>query len=151
MAGHRIYKTSLASVSPHYVKKGRTKEEVDELRCWLAEDPPYALIRAASLPGRGRASAGPKQPRSRAAVVPPGATVGLRDPEATLAGRSKTTFAKMNRETKVREKRQATLERKEQRQRDREAGVEIEHQEEDLSHLDVDHVQGVEPDVSVKR
>ena len=43
-----------------------------------------------------------------------------------MAGRSKTTFAKMNRETKVREKRQATLERKEQRQRDRDAGVKIE-------------------------
>ena len=75
----------------------------------------------------------------------------LRDPEATLAGRSKTTFAKMNRETKVREKRQATLERKEQRQRDRDAGVEIEHEVEDLSHLDVAVVEGVEPDVSVKR
>jgi hypothetical protein len=67
-----------------------------------------------------------------------------------LAGRSKTTFAKMNRETKVREKRQATLERKEQRQRDRDAGIEVEHQVEDLSHLDVAHVEGVEPDVSVK-
>ena len=39
MAGHRIYKTSVASVYPHYVskaeKKGRTKEEVDEILCWL--------------------------------------------------------------------------------------------------------------------
>ncbi len=39
MAGHRIYKTSVASVYPHYVakaeKKGRTKEEVDEVLCWL--------------------------------------------------------------------------------------------------------------------
>ena len=39
MAGHRIYKTSVASVYPHYVakaeKKGRTKEEVDELLRWL--------------------------------------------------------------------------------------------------------------------
>ena len=68
-----------------------------------------------------------------------------------MAGRNKTTFAKMNRETKVREKRQASLERKEQRQRDREAGVEIDHQVEDLSHLDVAIVEGVEPDVSVKR
>ena len=41
--------------------------------------------------------------------------VRLRDPEASLAGRSKTTFAKMNRETKVREKRQASILRKEQR------------------------------------
>jgi hypothetical protein len=39
MAGHRIYSTSVASVYPHYVskaeKKGRTKEEVDEILCWL--------------------------------------------------------------------------------------------------------------------
>ena len=37
--GHRIYRTSVASVYPHYVskveKKGRTKEEVDEILCWL--------------------------------------------------------------------------------------------------------------------
>ena len=68
-----------------------------------------------------------------------------------MAGRNKTTFAKMNRETKVREKRQATLARKEQRQRDRDAGIEIEHVVEDLSHLDVAFVEGVEPDVNVKR
>ncbi len=39
MAGHRIYRTSVASVYPHYIrkveKKGRTKEEVDEILCWL--------------------------------------------------------------------------------------------------------------------
>ena len=39
MAGHRIFRTSVASVYPHYVskveKKGRTKEEVDEIMCWL--------------------------------------------------------------------------------------------------------------------
>jgi hypothetical protein len=39
MAGHRIYKTSVASVYPHYVtkveKKGRTKDEVDEILRWL--------------------------------------------------------------------------------------------------------------------
>ena len=46
--------------------------------------------------------------------------------------KKKTTFAKMNRETKVREKREASILRKEQRRRDREAGVEIEHQVEDL-------------------
>jgi hypothetical protein len=68
-----------------------------------------------------------------------------------LAGRNKTTFAKMNRETKVREKRQASILRKEQRQRDRDAGIEIEDQVEDLSHLDVAFVEGVEPDGSVKR
>jgi hypothetical protein len=67
-----------------------------------------------------------------------------------LAGRSKTTFAKMNREAKVREKRQATLERREQRHRDRDAGVEAEHVVEDLSHLDVAVVAGVEPDIGVK-
>ena len=70
-----------------------------------------------------------------------------------MAGRNKTTFAKMNREKKVREKRQASIERKEQRQRDRDGDgdVEIERQVEDLSHLDVAFVEGVEPDVSVKR
>ncbi len=39
MAGHRIFRTSVASVYPHYVskveKKGRTKQEVDEILCWL--------------------------------------------------------------------------------------------------------------------
>ncbi len=39
MAKHRIYTTSFASVYPHYItkakKKGRTKEEVDEIICWL--------------------------------------------------------------------------------------------------------------------
>jgi hypothetical protein len=39
MQKHRIYTTSFASVYPHYVtkaeKKGRTKEEVDEIICWL--------------------------------------------------------------------------------------------------------------------
>lgn len=67
-----------------------------------------------------------------------------------MAGKKKTTFAKMNREAKVREKRQASILRKEQRQRDRAAGVVIEHEVEDLSHLDVAFVEGVEPDVSVK-
>ena len=39
MAGHRIYRTSVASVYPHYVakaeRKGRAKEEVDDILCWL--------------------------------------------------------------------------------------------------------------------
>ena len=39
MQKHRIYTTSVASVYPHYLakaeKKGRTKEEVDEIICWL--------------------------------------------------------------------------------------------------------------------
>lgn len=39
MGKHRIYTTSFASVYPHYVtkaeKKGRTKEEVDEIIGWL--------------------------------------------------------------------------------------------------------------------
>ena len=68
-----------------------------------------------------------------------------------MAGKKKTTFAKMNREAKVREKRQASNLRKEQRQRDRDAGVAVEHQVEDLSHLDVEFVAGVEPDVSITR
>ena len=36
---HRIYKTSVASVYPHYVakaeNKGRRRGEVDEIICWL--------------------------------------------------------------------------------------------------------------------
>lgn len=39
MLKHRIYTTSFASVYPHYVakaeRKGRTKNEVDEIICWL--------------------------------------------------------------------------------------------------------------------
>ena len=39
MAKHRIYTMSFASVYPHYItkaeKKGRTKEEVDEIIRWL--------------------------------------------------------------------------------------------------------------------
>ena len=39
MTKHRIYAISFASVYPHYIakaeKKGRTKEEVDEIILWL--------------------------------------------------------------------------------------------------------------------
>jgi hypothetical protein len=39
MDEHRVFKMAFASVYPHYVqkaeKKGRTKEEVDEVICWL--------------------------------------------------------------------------------------------------------------------
>lgn len=39
MEKHRIFTTSFASVYPHYInkaeKKGRTKEEVDTIICWL--------------------------------------------------------------------------------------------------------------------
>lgn len=39
MENHRIFTTSFASVYPHYInkaeKKGRTKEEVDTIICWL--------------------------------------------------------------------------------------------------------------------
>ena len=39
MTGHRIYKTSVASVYPHYVakaeRKARTRAEVDEILRWL--------------------------------------------------------------------------------------------------------------------
>ncbi|MDO9369706.1 MAG: DUF2200 domain-containing protein [Sphingopyxis sp.] len=39
MAEHRIFKTTFASVYPHYVakaeRKGRTKEEVDQVLGWL--------------------------------------------------------------------------------------------------------------------
>ena len=71
-----------------------------------------------------------------------------------MAGKKKTTFAKLNREAKVREKRQARGIRKEQRQRaeaEADANGEMQHEAEDLSHLDVPFVEGVEPDVTVKR
>jgi hypothetical protein len=39
MKKHRIFTTAVASVYPHYVHKaeakGRTKQEVDEVICWL--------------------------------------------------------------------------------------------------------------------
>jgi len=39
MTKHRIFTTSFASVYPFYIqkaeKKGRTKQEVDEIICWL--------------------------------------------------------------------------------------------------------------------
>ncbi len=68
-----------------------------------------------------------------------------------MAGKKKTTFAKLSREAKLREKRQAKSIRKEQRQREQDAGIETDHQVEDLSHLDVASVEGVEPDITVKR
>ena len=68
-----------------------------------------------------------------------------------MGGKKKTTFAKLNREAKVREKRQARTIRKAQRQREAEAGGDTQHEVEDLSHLDVPFVEGVEPDVTVKR
>lgn len=47
MSGHRIYKTSFASVYPLYVakaeKKGRTKSEVDEVISWLTGYSPAKL------------------------------------------------------------------------------------------------------------
>lgn len=47
METHRIFKTSFASVYPHYVrkaeKKGREKREVDEVICWLTGYSPDAL------------------------------------------------------------------------------------------------------------
>src|SRR4051794_16205594 len=106
---------------------------------------------AASLSGRGRASAGRKTVLRASPSCLPGPRFACATWRSTLAGKNKTTFAKLNREAKVREKRHARSLRKEQRQRERDAGVEIEHQVEDLSHLDVDVVAGVEPDVTVKR
>ena len=41
MEKHRIFTTSFASVYPHYInkaeKKGRTKDEVDTIICWLTD------------------------------------------------------------------------------------------------------------------
>jgi hypothetical protein len=47
MDTHRVFKMSFASVYPHYVqkaeKKGRTKNEVDEVICWLTGYSPHTL------------------------------------------------------------------------------------------------------------
>jgi hypothetical protein len=49
MKTNRIFKTSFASVYPLYVqkveKKGRTKQEVDEVICWLTGYSPRALAK----------------------------------------------------------------------------------------------------------
>ncbi|MCF3108004.1 DUF2200 domain-containing protein [Niabella sp. CC-SYL272] len=45
----RVYKMAFASVYPHYIqkaeKKGRTKEEVDTIICWLTGYDPKTLQR----------------------------------------------------------------------------------------------------------
>ncbi len=47
MDAHRVFKMSFAGVYPHYVqkaeKKGRTRDEVDEVICWLTGYSPQAL------------------------------------------------------------------------------------------------------------
>jgi hypothetical protein len=47
MDQHRVFKMSFASVYPHYVqkaeRKGRKKQEVDEVICWLTGYSPQAL------------------------------------------------------------------------------------------------------------
>jgi len=59
----------------------------------------------------------------------------------TIGSKKKTTFAKLNRETKLLEKRREKAARK----ANREAAAEDDSREhEDLSHLDVAHVEGVE-------
>ena len=47
MKKHRIFTTAFASVYPHYVKKaegkGRTRQELDDVICWLTGYSPRAL------------------------------------------------------------------------------------------------------------
>src|SRR5512140_1141872 len=47
MDKHRVFKMSFGGVYPHYVqtaaKKGRTKQEVDQVICWLTGYSPRAL------------------------------------------------------------------------------------------------------------
>jgi hypothetical protein len=47
MKKHRIFTTSFASVYPHYVRKaetkGRSRQEVDQVICWLTGYSPEAL------------------------------------------------------------------------------------------------------------
>jgi hypothetical protein len=49
MAGHRIFATPFAAVYPMYVqkaeRKGRTKEEVDRVICWLTGYDQAGLLR----------------------------------------------------------------------------------------------------------
>ena len=49
MKKHRIFTTAFASVYPHYVKKvetkGRSKQELDEVICWLTGYMPKALAK----------------------------------------------------------------------------------------------------------
>ena len=49
MAGHRIFTTPFASVYPAYVakaeRKGRTREEVDRVICWLTGYDQAGLLR----------------------------------------------------------------------------------------------------------
>ena len=61
---------------------------------------------------------------------------------ATIGAKKKTTFAKLNREAKLREKKLEKAARKANREPSEEDNV---HEVEDLSHLDVAHVEGVEP------
>ena len=46
---HRIFTTSFASVYPHYVRKaeakGRTRQEVDDVICWLTGYSPSGLAK----------------------------------------------------------------------------------------------------------
>ena len=48
MSGHRIYRTSFASVYPAYVakaeRKGRSKAEVDAIICWITGYTAEALV-----------------------------------------------------------------------------------------------------------
>ena len=67
------------------------------------------------------------------------------------SGKKKTTFSKLNREAKLREKRHLKALRNEQRKQAGPADSAVRHEVEDLSHLDVAVVDGVEPDVTVKR
>lgn len=50
---HRIFKTKFSSVYPHYVqkvqKKGRTKQEVDQVICWLTGYSPDGLHKQLEL------------------------------------------------------------------------------------------------------
>jgi hypothetical protein len=52
-SNHRVFKMSFAGVYPLYVqkaeKKGRTKQEVDEVICWLTGYSPEALARQIKL------------------------------------------------------------------------------------------------------
>jgi hypothetical protein len=92
----------------------------------------------------------PENRVQRVVAAPSSAAFACTTWRSTLAGK-KTTFAKLAREQKVRDKRQARSLRKEQRLREADAAGDMQPQAEDLSHLDVAVVEGVLPDGVVER
>ena len=77
MKKHRIFTTSFASVYPHYVHKaevkGRKRQDVDDVICWLTGYSPSALAEAPRVVVRklGRSAVGTSWPRSESRLATP--------------------------------------------------------------------------------